>query len=163
MINKTILQLSINAFILLIIFTSCKGQPNNAKNNVVKQSTNQNETQVFGFLAKKTDDFGKDIRYVFQDKNDNYWFAAYGEGVYYYDGKTLAHFTDKDGLCSNFVSDIQEDATGVLWFNTSDGICNFDGKKFTNYSDTIKNVSKESLEFTKNDLFFCYNGNAYRY
>lgn len=156
MITKLIRKISI---LLLILFTSCNGQNSTNNNNNTEQTT----FLPFNKDTETTNKSNKDIRAVFQDKKNNYWFATYGEGVYYSDGKNLFQFTDKDGLCSNFVLDIQEDIAGNLWFNTSEGLCRFDGKKFTDFTDTLKNVSKESLEFKNNDLFFCYNGIVYRY
>lgn len=157
------MQFPIKALILLILFTSCNRQSNPRKDKLVQQTINQFETQSFDFSAKNIKGLELDIRSVLQDKNDNYWFATNGQGVYDYNGKTAFHVTTEDGLCSNFVSDIQEDATGNLWFNTSEGLCKYDGKKFSSFTDTLKNVSKESLEFKKEDLFFCYNGNVFRY
>lgn len=113
--------------------------------------------------GKSINELGKDIRHVLQDKNGHYWFATYGEGLYRYDGEALRQITDKDGLCSNFVSDIQEDIAGNLWFNTSEGLCKFDGKNFINFTDTLTHVSIERLDFKSDDLFFCYNGIVYRY
>src|SRR5688500_12335292 len=38
---------------------------------------------------------------VLEDRKGNFWFATVGSGVYYYDGKSLQHFTTRDGLGSN--------------------------------------------------------------
>src|SRR5690606_7038568 len=54
-------------------------------------------------------ELGKNIGCIYQDKNDNYWFASNGEGVYRYDGKTLTRITNKHGLVGNFVWKIEED------------------------------------------------------
>lgn len=163
MTKKLIPKIPSSPIILLMFFTSCIGRsdPNNSNN--LEQATAQETIELLNKSVKSVNGLGKNIRAIFQDRKDNYWFASYGEGVYYSDGKKLVQFTDRDGLCSNFVSDIQEDLSGNLWFTTSGGLCRFDGKKFSNFTDTLKNVSKESLEFKKEDLFFCHNGNVYRY
>ena len=38
---------------------------------------------------------------VLEDRKGNFWFGNYGSGVYYYDGKSLQHFTSKEGLAHN--------------------------------------------------------------
>jgi ligand-binding sensor domain-containing protein len=77
-----------------------------------------------------------EIRCIFQDAKNNLWFASNGEGVFKYDGKTMVQFTEKHGLFSNFVWNIQEDKAGNIWFKTNvqptdtDGICYFNGTEF---------------------------------
>lgn len=162
--TKTLInKIQIGSLVLLILFTSCNGQNKHKNSNISEQTTTQKTIQIFNTGAKPVSELSKDIRAIFQDKKNNYWFTTYGEGVFYSDGKSIFQFKDKDGLCSNFVSDILEDIKGDLWFNTSEGLCRFDGQNFNNFTDTLKNVSKESLEFGDNDLFFCYNGIVYRY
>ncbi|WP_421798261.1 ligand-binding sensor domain-containing protein [Haliscomenobacter sp.] len=58
---------------------------------------------------------------VLQDRNENFWFGNYGAGVYYYDGKSLQHFTTKEGLVSNNISSIHEDKAGNIWFGANGG------------------------------------------
>lgn len=67
---------------------------------------------------------------IFQDKNGCYWFGT-NDGLYYYDGESLARFTTADGLSQNQVLDIQEDASGTIWLATGGfGVNYFDGKRF---------------------------------
>lgn len=68
------------------------------------------------------------------DKEGNIWFTTTKEGVFKYNGKTFKNITAKDGLCSNNVWSTFEDNNGVLWFATTEGLCNFDGNKFINIS-----------------------------
>jgi ligand-binding sensor domain-containing protein/signal transduction histidine kinase len=42
-------------------------------------------------------------------------------------------YTVADGLGSNFVSRIDRDSRGFLWFSTRDGLSRFDGARFTTY------------------------------
>jgi ligand-binding sensor domain-containing protein len=134
-------------FIGLTAFCSCNGQNQ-------KSAENKTEQNVFINIGDTVSDLGKNIDCVFQDKNDNYWFASNGDGVYRYDGKTLIHLTDKHGLCSNFVWKIQQDINGNLWFSTRDGICQFNGKTFTDYTNIIKNIPLGKLQYTNGGLFF---------
>ncbi|MCB9298419.1 MAG: hypothetical protein H6559_35705, partial [Lewinellaceae bacterium] len=68
---------------------------------------------------------------IFQDRQNNYWFGSKDKGVYKYDGKSLLLFTSEDGLCGYAVLSAQEDKLGNLYFDTSEGVCRFDGRQFS--------------------------------
>ncbi len=105
---------------------------------------------------------GTNMDYILQDRKGYYWFASNGDGVYLYDGKTLIHITEKNGLLSNYVWSIDEDINGILWFSTRDGVCSFNGSHFSNFSDIIKNAPKGKIQFSKGGLFFGHlNGICY--
>ncbi|MGC4040061.1 MAG: two-component regulator propeller domain-containing protein [Flavobacterium sp.] len=123
-------------FCIIAAFTSCNGQ---------KDLMN---------MGQPISVLGKNIACIFQDKNNNYWFGSNGNGVYLYNGKTMRQITIKDGLCSNFVWEIQEDINGNLWFTTQDGFCSFDGENFTNHTDAIKNAPYTALKYQKGGIFF---------
>ena len=77
---------------------------------------------------------------VLEDSKGNFWFGNYGSGVYYYDGKSIQHFTTKEGLANNLVMSICEDEADVIWFGTGGGLSRYDGKSFRNYNmkgDTV--------------------------
>jgi streptogramin lyase len=140
-LNSTLL------FSVLTAFSSCNGQNQ-------KPSESKTEQKISVNIGDTVSDLGKNIDCIYQDKNDNYWFASNGEGLYRYDGKMLTHITDKDGLLSNFVLKVEEDINGDLWFSTRDGVCSFNGVSFTNYTDKIKNAPSGKLNYTKGGLFF---------
>ncbi len=157
---KTTLN-TIMLFSILTVFSFCNGQNKKSFETKTEQAITMN-------IGDTVSNIGKNIDCILQDKNGNYWFASNGEGVYRYDSKTLLHITDKEGLCSNFVWAIQQDINGNLWFSTRDGICQFDGKKFTNYTNIINNAPLGKLQYTKGGLFFghlnevCfYDGNSF--
>jgi ligand-binding sensor domain-containing protein len=134
-------------FCTLVTFISCNGQSQKFPKKKIEKIIGIN-------VGDTVSNLGKDIDFIFQDLNSNYWFASNGEGVFRYDGKNILQITEKDGLCSNFVWEVQEDTNGKLWFSTRDGICNFDGKKFTDYTDTIKNAAYGPLNYKRGGLFF---------
>ena len=105
-----------------------------------------------------------DVRRIIEDKKGNIWFGTNGGGVTKYDGNrvdaierggkvtietlhdlkklngkfhsTFSNFTDKEGLSSNYISSIQEDKSGNLWFGTLGGGLNkYNGKYFTRFTD----------------------------
>ena len=128
---------------LFISLTSCNGQ----------SSTRSNGVQL-----------SNNIMLVYQDKQNNYWFSSWEDGLYKYDGKTLLHFSTKDGLPHNRIDDIKEDAHGNLILSTSGGFCRFDGKTFTTIIENKSDVNPWLLN--PNDLWFknpSFTGGAYRY
>lgn len=143
MINTTLL------FSILTTLFSCNG---------LNQKPIVGKTEQNGMInhADSIPNLGKNIDDIFQDKNDHYWFASNGEGVYRYDGKTMAHFTESDGLCSNFVWKIQEDINGLLWFVTRDGVCSFDGILFSDQTEKINSAPYGKLNDTDGGLFFSH-------
>ena len=89
-----------------------------------------------------------------EDSKGNLWFSTNGAGAFKFDGKTFTQFTQQDGLTTNYVTDIQEDKQGHLWFSclqehqpkmTGDGgLCRFDGIKFTQFPN-IEGLSKNDI------------------
>jgi len=72
----------------------------------------------------------KTIWTIYQDKKSNYWFGSKQNGVYYYNGQRLKHITTENGLVSNEIRGIQEDANGNVYFDTEKGVSKFDGRTF---------------------------------
>jgi ligand-binding sensor domain-containing protein len=72
---------------------------------------------------------------IAEDKAGNLWFATNGNGAYRYDGKSLTQFSEKEGLCNNFLQFIFEDKNGRIWFGSRfAGLSRYDGKTFTNFN-----------------------------
>jgi len=100
---------------------------------------------------------------VYQDSKNNYWFGSWSDGLYKYDGKTILHFTTESGLPDNRIEDIKEDKSGNLYFNTSKGICKFDGQNFTTLPVAILD---NQWKLKPDDLWFKsaqFLEEAYRY
>jgi ligand-binding sensor domain-containing protein len=55
------------------------------------------------------------VHSIIQDSKGKMWFAT--NGVYIYDGTTLKNIAEKEGLQSNFVSQIIESKDGILDFD----------------------------------------------
>lgn len=70
---------------------------------------------------------------VLEDSRGNTWFTSTDSGVYYYDGKSIQHFTTNDGLANNQVQSVYENKAGIIWFGTGGGISRYDGKSFQNF------------------------------
>ncbi len=98
-----------------------------------------------------------------EDSKGNKWFGRDGYGATKYDGESFTHFTKKDGLASNNITDIQEDKLGNIWFasritekdhpdvdkkNGPGGVVKYNGKDFIDFP------SLEGLY--KSDVFQIY-------
>lgn len=103
-----------------------------------------------------------------EDKAGNLWFNnGHGSsptcdvcGVIRYDGKTFTHFTTKDGLGSNEVWGILQDKTGNFWFGTGNGLCSYDGKSFTDFSDKASKDVRSIFEDKAGNLWLGTNGDG---
>lgn len=102
------------------------------------------------------------IDHIFQDAHNNYWIATNGQGVYFYDGKTTVHYTQADGLPSDFVWSIQEDARHTIWVSTRDGVCQLQGTAFRNLSFLIEHAPPGNPVLSNTGIFFSHlNGICY--
>lgn len=75
---------------------------------------------------------------LFEDSRKNIWFGDHLGGVSCYDGVSLIHFSEKEGLCDNSVRTILEDKKGNIWFGTnSGGVSCYNGREFINYTERL--------------------------
>ncbi len=142
-------------FSILAIFTSCNGQNASRANNTIKH----NSIIAEGDTVKE---LGNSVWIIFQEKNNNYWFGSDGQGLYRYDGKTILHFSTKDGLPDNRIREIQEDKSGNIYIGTLEGISKFDGHAFT----TLTPIETNEWKLEADDLWFKGNSienGPYRY
>ncbi|MBL7826594.1 MAG: hypothetical protein JNJ57_08195 [Saprospiraceae bacterium] len=143
-----------NLFLLytVAVMASCSDQA----------ASRQGAPPAAGPINDTLNQLSRNIMTIYQDQQNNYWFASWEDGLYKYDGKTILHFTTKNGLPSNRVEDVQEDKSGNIFFNTPGGVCKVEGQ-------TIRVLpAKESAEWQlhADDLWFRslqYNGKIYRY
>ncbi|MBC6993395.1 two-component regulator propeller domain-containing protein [Neolewinella lacunae] len=96
----------------------------------------------------------KDIWYIFQASNGDYWFGSASDGAYRYDGKVLLYFSAADGLGSGGIRGIQEDKKGQIFFTTLAGISKFDGQSFQTLEPVIANGPEEHWALQADDLWF---------
>ncbi|MCD6011178.1 MAG: hypothetical protein K0Q79_1040 [Flavipsychrobacter sp.] len=138
----------------IALFTSCNGQTPNQAGNTEEQAV-KGETVTT---------LSSNIMVVYQDKKNNYWFGSWQDGVYRYDGHSIVHFTTADGLPANRIEEIKEDKQGNIYFTTSEGICQYNGKLFLPLKETM--IAGNTWQLRPDDLWFknCrYEGYVYRY
>lgn len=137
------MKLTIFYIVALSIFTSCG---TNTK-NVYLEKPNQLETK--GDTVKE---LSNNIMVVYQDTKNNYWFGSWQDGLYKYDQKSIIHYTTKNGLPSNRVEEIKEDKQGNLYFNTSKGLCEYNGNRFLILTEVVNTDS--DWELNPDDIWF---------
>jgi len=151
---------AINFISLLTILTllpACKGQYNPHSQKAAKNPK---------AIGKPASHLDLTIWSIYQDQQSNFWFGSKAQGVYRYDGKQLKHFTTQDGLASNQIRGIQEDALGNLFFETMAGVSKFDGKTFKTLVIKNGDYAPNQWKLEPNDLWFRIgfdNKGPYRY
>lgn len=130
-------------FCILTALVSCDGQQK--INTSVDVKMNQ-ETAI----GKPVKELGKQLWYVFNDSKGNYWFSSNGEGVFFYDGKSILNYRKEDGLAGDTIRQVQEDKYGNIYFSTFGGINKFDGQKFT----TLEAIESNDWKLEEDDLWF---------
>ena len=77
-----------------------------------------------------------DINFIQEDSKGTIWLGGYESGLMRYIPalKTTRFFTKADGLPSNVVLGMLEDAAGNLWISTDNGLSRFDHKVFKTYT-----------------------------
>lgn len=166
-------MMSVRIFIsscCLILISSCMEKPKpkseqaiDTTSQVVQSATPATSAVDQEFPENRVDKLDKGVLAIMQDRKNHYWFGT-NEGAFRYDGKSLIVFTEKDGLRQNQVRQIQEDASGRIWFSTGGyGVSYFDGKKIYSASDNYTSGSGKDWTIGKGDSWFPAGGGAYRY
>jgi ligand-binding sensor domain-containing protein len=156
-------------FNLMNLFSSCSSQSNPEHISVPPQKPIPgSEFNIHLLKTNATVAVDDNIRSIFQDRNNNFWFGTNGAGVYRYDGKTLTQFSEMDGLANNQILNIQEDKNGNIWFGTGlFGVSRFDGQAFTTFTNKESFLSLQQIvskmEMEPDDLWFYAGGGVYRY
>jgi streptogramin lyase len=69
---------------------------------------------------------------IIEDRNGNLWFIG-EEYLSRYDGKSLIHYTPKDGFGLDEFGFLMEDSRGNLWLGGSGRICRYNGRHVTRF------------------------------
>lgn len=125
------------------------------------QATKSNEPKTGGKAEGNgvtVSHLSQSILIIFQATNGDYWFGSDVDGVYRYNGKTILHYTEKEGLSNNRIRSIQEDKKGTIYFATLSGVDKFDGQKISNIPVIKSNSPAEHWKLQADDLWFCMPG-----
>jgi len=108
---------------------------------------------------------------IIEDRHGHFWFSTGRKnyGIFRFDGEYFQHYTEKDGLISNFVAAILEDSLGNLWFGGYDGISRYDGEKFRSFKTggdeglPVGGMILDILEDRSGNLWFAGRNGLCRY
>lgn len=146
---------------LIMLLSSCNAQT--TSNNKQDKSTIPDTATQIGVVVSVMDG---SPNIVFHDKQNNYWFGVKERGMYKYNENGLVLYSKKDGLCSNDILGIQEDTLGNIYFDTFNGVCKYDGQKFTTLEVVHIDSTKNEWKLEPGDLWFRMGWNSngpYRY
>lgn len=142
---KPLVSNTLLLFGMLIICTSCKSQ---------NQPDKPSEPEAVAVTGMQVSNLTSGATVIFQDSQNNYWFGGGELGVYRFDGKRLLLFTTEDGLIDTRILGIQEDQYGHIYFDTTEGVSKFDGKKFTTLEVKENSLSENDWKLDPDDLWF---------
>ncbi len=109
----------------------------------------------FSHFTTKEGLINNGIQRMLVDRKGNIWLGN-DAGITCYDGKTFSCFAGKEALVGG-IWDMTEDDSGNLWLATkAGGLCRFDGKSFTRYTNQRDLVDAEA-----NALFNDKSGNIW--
>ncbi len=142
-------------FNLFVILTSCEGQT--PFNTIPVQRVGDTVNELSNSLIL-----------IFQSADGKYWMGSDKDGLYCVDGKTIIHYSQKDGLVDLRIRGIQEDKQGNLFISTLGGINMFDGRTFTTLSPIKNTATENNWKLQADDLWFSMAGKSgdngpYRY
>lgn len=124
--------------------TSCNGQSQKSTVNI----------------GNTVSELSKSILLIFQATNGDYWFGSDADGIYRYDGKTIIHYSEQDGLSNNRIRSIQEDKQGNIYFATLGGISKFDGQTFVTLTAIKSTSANDNWKLQPDDLWFTMTGKS---
>ena len=119
----------------------------------------------FHFLEYSTPLENIELATITQDKNGLFWFGTSGKGLFSYENSKFTNYSIQDGLISNWINVVYPDKNNLLWLGSDNGLCTFDGNKFTIIPD-FNGISVNSIVIddfqnvwigTRNGLFFRRN------
>jgi len=145
---------------IVVFMTSCKGESNsNELENDIPELKETPKTVKPYVISDSM------VRAIFEDSKGNLWFGRDHASLSRYDGKSITHFSAKDGLSDNQIRTIQEDQQGNMWFATGKGLNKYDGEKFTIHTSNDGERPSNTWQKGTNDLWFNgeLEGGIYRY
>ncbi|OJJ21137.1 hypothetical protein BKI52_11250 [marine bacterium AO1-C] len=153
--SKQILRYS--CILLLLAFTSACGGQSNSTSKTTKAQTSVSKASTTSLLK-----FTTGIRAIFEDSQGNTWFGSHAEGVavlkanhnaFGFTSNEFTYYDEKDGLSNRQIRAIYEDKNGAIWFETGNGLSNYDGKTITKRTDR-NYQAKNQWQLNDHDLWF---------
>lgn len=131
--------------VFILVFAASRGQQYSAQQFSIRDGLPQSEV-----TAIAEDQFG----YL--------WIGTGSGGIVKFDGKEFTSFSTKDGLLSNFVSDVEIDKDNNIWIGHMMGVSKFDGKKFSTFvvPDTIRQFGRVKDVVIDNDTLLLVTGSG---
>jgi ligand-binding sensor domain-containing protein/serine phosphatase RsbU (regulator of sigma subunit) len=106
------------------------------------------------------------VSQINQDQNGNIWIVSHGGGLSKINGNKIIHFTQKEGIKSNYVNNLYFDKENRAWIATRNGISVIENEKVMNFDElTIfddYNISSIQQD-KKNNYWISSNNGVYAF
>lgn len=89
---------------------------------------------------------------IHEDPDGGLWFGTRNHGLYRYRTGRLTHFGVKDGLPSNAIFSILEDAAGHFWISSSEGVALLDRNELDAYAEALEPNKAHPFSVSSFDL-----------
>ncbi|MCH8329792.1 MAG: hypothetical protein IH946_00145, partial [Bacteroidetes bacterium] len=108
------------------------------------------------------------ITSILHDREGNFWFGTYGNGLLRYTGDSYVIFNKKDGLMSDHVTAIMKDSRSNYWFGSDEGFTRLRIKKNGELESKIFELPENTLvnalfEEEPGKLLIATNNGVYSY
>ncbi|MEP7197703.1 MAG: two-component regulator propeller domain-containing protein [Saprospiraceae bacterium] len=102
-------------------------------NNKNKQPFYTKKKNIGNLDGKKDSDYNEYLS-IAKDNNNELWMATYADGIWHYNGKSIAHYPVKNGTKDITVFSIYKDNSGNLWLGTHEnGAYKFNRQTFERF------------------------------
>jgi len=92
-----------------------------------------------------------EVRSVFRDRSHALWVPT-TNGLFRLQGGKVAKFSKREGLLSEWVNFVHQDAEGTLWIGTDDGVNQYENGALSNYQIRNENALSDKVTAICSDL-----------
>jgi ligand-binding sensor domain-containing protein/tRNA A-37 threonylcarbamoyl transferase component Bud32 len=129
-------QYNLEGYVMTILEDSPGNLWAGTTRGLFKKEKNSASWQKVSYEIKGKGEHFKHVNSIYEDNKKNLWFSTYSCGLTKYSGGAYTVYNNKHGLGCVSLNCIYEDADGVLWIGTINGLDRFKDEKFTHF--TIK-------------------------
>jgi signal transduction histidine kinase/ligand-binding sensor domain-containing protein/DNA-binding response OmpR family regulator len=100
------------------------------------------------------------VHLIFQDRSARIWVGSETQGLFIIDASGTRHLSSRDGLPADWVISIYEDARGLIWLGTTDGLAVWNNGRVTSlahFGGALRETILQILEDGSQQLWLSTN------